>query len=68
MNIIEEFGNLLGLKLNKNKTEGIWLGRLKHTKDKYENITWTNEPISDPEPSILCSYSLMLHGYGCSSN
>ena len=35
MNIIEEFG----LKLNKIKTEGIWLGRLKHTKDKYENIT-----------------------------
>jgi hypothetical protein len=35
MNIIEEFGNLSGLKLNKNKTEGIWLGRLKHTKDKY---------------------------------
>jgi hypothetical protein len=24
MNIIEEFGNLSGLKLNKNKTEGIW--------------------------------------------
>jgi hypothetical protein len=40
MNIIEEFGNLSGLKLNKNKTEGIWLGRLKHTKDKYENITF----------------------------
>jgi hypothetical protein len=39
MNIIEEFGNLSGLKLNKNKTEGIWQGRLKHTKDKYENIT-----------------------------
>jgi hypothetical protein len=38
MNIIEEFGNLSGLKLNKYKTEGIWLGRLKHTKD----ITWTN--------------------------
>jgi hypothetical protein len=32
MNIIEEFGNLSGFKLNKNKTEGIWLGRLKHTK------------------------------------
>jgi hypothetical protein len=43
--IIEEFGNLSGLKLNKNKTEWIWLGRLKHTKDKYENIIWTNEPI-----------------------
>jgi hypothetical protein len=40
MNIIEEFGSLSGLKLNKYKTEGIWLGRLKDTKD----ITWTNEP------------------------
>jgi hypothetical protein len=67
MNIIQEFGNLSGLKLNKNKTEGIWLGRLKHTKDKYEHITWTNEP-SDPEPSSLCSYSLILLGYGSSSN
>jgi len=45
MNIIEEFGNLSGFKLNKNKTEGIWLGRLKHTKDKYENISWTNDPV-----------------------
>jgi hypothetical protein len=45
MNIIEELCNLSGLKLNKNKTEGIWLGRLKHNKDKYANITWTNEPI-----------------------
>ena len=45
MNIIEEFDNLSGLKLNKNKTGGIWLGRLNHTKDKYENINWTNEPI-----------------------
>ena len=45
MNIIEEFGNLSGLKLNKNKTEGTWLGRLKHKKDKYANITCTNEPI-----------------------
>jgi hypothetical protein len=32
MNIIEEFGNLSGLKLNKHKTEGIWPGRLKHTR------------------------------------
>jgi len=39
MNIIEEFGNLSCLKLNKNKTKGIWLERLKHTKDKYEHIS-----------------------------
>ena len=41
LNIIEIFGNLSGLKLNRSKTEGIWLGRLKHCKDKFENITWT---------------------------
>jgi hypothetical protein len=45
MNIIEEFGNLSGLKLKKNKIEAIWLGRLKHTKDKYENISQKNEPV-----------------------
>jgi hypothetical protein len=33
LNIIEIFGNLSGLKLNRSKTEGIWLGRLKHCKD-----------------------------------
>jgi hypothetical protein len=44
MNIIEEFGNLSDLKLNKTETEGIWLGSLKHTKDKYENNTWKHEP------------------------
>jgi hypothetical protein len=33
--------------INKNKTEGIWLGRLKHTKDKYENISWTNYPVKN---------------------
>jgi hypothetical protein len=34
LNIMEIFGNLSGLKLNRNKTEGIWLGRLKHCKEK----------------------------------
>jgi hypothetical protein len=38
LNIIEIFGNLSGLKLNRSKTEGIWLGRLKHCKDKFENL------------------------------
>ena len=28
LNLIEIFGTLSGLKLNKSKTEGIWLGRL----------------------------------------
>ena len=43
LNIMEIFWNLSGLKLNRNKTEGIWLGRLKHSKGKNENITWTKD-------------------------
>lgn len=45
MNIIETFGSYSGLRLNRSKTEGIWLGRLKHSKDKSENINWKNTPI-----------------------
>ena len=33
--IIEIFRNVLGLKLNRSKTEGIWLGRPKHCKEKF---------------------------------
>jgi hypothetical protein len=54
MNIIGEFGNYAGLKLSKNKTEGIWLGRLKHTNDKYENISWTNDPVKSL--GVYCGY------------
>ena len=41
LNVIEIFGSLSGLKLNRSKTEGIWLGRLKHCKEKIENVNWT---------------------------
>lgn len=45
LNIIEIFGNFSGLKLNKNKTEGIWIGKLKHCKDKVCNVSFTNKPV-----------------------
>ena len=45
MNEIEMFGNFSGLMINRNKTEGLWIGKLKHSKDKEENIKWTNKPI-----------------------
>ena len=45
LNLIEVFGTLSGLKLNRNKTEGIWLGALKHCKDKFESIKWTDDPV-----------------------
>jgi hypothetical protein len=38
MNEIEIFGSFSGLVINRNKTEGLWIGKLKHNKDKEENI------------------------------
>jgi hypothetical protein len=37
-NEIEPFGSFSGLLINKNKTGGIWVGKLKHSKDKIEGI------------------------------
>lgn len=37
LNSIETFGSFWGLKLDRNKTEGIWLVNLKHYKDKFES-------------------------------
>ena len=39
LSIMERFGNLSGLRLNRKKTEGMWLGRLRHCKEQFENIT-----------------------------
>jgi len=33
------------LLMNKNITERIWVGKRKHSKDKVENISWTNKSI-----------------------
>jgi hypothetical protein len=45
MNEIEIFGNFSGLMINRNKTEGLRIGKLKHSKDKEENIKWTRGTI-----------------------
>jgi hypothetical protein len=45
MNEIEMIGTFSGLMINRNKTEGLWIGKLRHSKDKVENIKWTNKPI-----------------------
>ena len=44
-NEIETFGSFSGLLMNKNKTGGIWVGKLKHSKDKIEGIKWSEKPI-----------------------
>ena len=43
MNEIEIVGTFSGWMINRNKTCG--LGNKKHSKDKVENVKWTNKPI-----------------------
>jgi len=38
MNEIEIFCTFSGLMINRNKTEILWIGKLKHKKDTVENI------------------------------
>ena len=42
---IEIFGKHSGLKLNRNKTEGLWIGKLKTCNDQIGDIHWSKEPI-----------------------
>jgi hypothetical protein len=44
-NEIETFLSFSGLLMNKNKTGGIWVGKIKHSKDKIEGIKWLEKPI-----------------------
>jgi hypothetical protein len=45
INEIEIFGSFSGLILNRNKTEGILIGRLSNCKDKIGVINWTENPV-----------------------
>ena len=42
LSLLDQFGDLFGLKINKSKTEGMWLGPLKTRLDKDEpfGISW----------------------------
>ena len=42
LRIVEEFGGVSGLKLNKRKTEGLWLGRGRNRNDLLGGTKWEN--------------------------
>ena len=46
LNIIETFGSFSGLILNRNKTEGMWIGCLKNCKNNVENIDWVTDYVN----------------------
>ena len=45
LNLLDQFGDLSGLKINKSKTEGLWLGPLKSRLGKEElfGISWPKQ-------------------------
>ncbi len=45
INLINKFTKVSGLKLNLNKTDGIWLGNYKDHPPDYNRIRFTNQPI-----------------------
>ena len=45
LKIIEDFGEVSGLKLNKEKTEGLWLGRGTNRKDNFAGINWQKNTV-----------------------
>ena len=47
MNEIEIFGSFSGLLLNRNKTEGVWIGKLNNCKYKIAGINWADKPIKN---------------------
>ena len=42
---IKEFGKVSGLKLNSEKTEGLWLGRGRNRGDNFADINWGKDSI-----------------------
>ena len=40
LNIVEQFGKVSGLKLNKEKTEGLGIRRGQNRKDTFAGINW----------------------------
>ena len=45
LQVIKEFGKVTGLKLNIEKTEGLWLGKGKNRGDNFANINWKKDAI-----------------------
>ena len=45
LEVVENFGNLAGLKLNRKKTKAIWLGRWEKNKSNHLQLKWSRSPV-----------------------
>ena len=46
LQVIDWFGTVSGLKLNKKKTKAMWLGTMKHSRSKILEFKSTKDPIN----------------------
>ena len=51
LNVLDNFGNLSGLRLNSSKTKAMWLGPWRHCKETPFGFQWPEKPVQ-----ILGSY------------
>ena len=54
--LVEEFGEYSGLKLNRDKSEGYWIGKERGSKKQPLNICWPEKGIKIL--GVFCSYQL----------
>ena len=47
LNVLDNFGNLLGLRLNSSKTKALWLGPRKHCKETPFGFQWPEKPVRE---------------------
>ena len=45
LEIVDNFGSLSGLKLNRKKTKAIWLGKWKNNKNNALQLKWLRNPV-----------------------
>ena len=45
LKVVSEYGQFSGLKLNKEKTEGMWLGKARNCKSQPLGISWPTRPL-----------------------
>ena len=45
LDIMSQFQKVSGLKINKDKTEAVWIGSLKDSKKVCGKLKWTTEPV-----------------------
>ena len=43
--LLDRFRNISGLKINCSRTEGMWIGSLKESKEEHFGIKWPKIPI-----------------------